>query len=62
MREQQAYEVARWVLVQGWGSTGYWCGPDRGGPCGAHPEGWTGSVTLSGLAKRLDAQAGLFDE
>ena len=46
-------EVARWCLGQAWGSTGYWCGPDRGGPCGEHPEGWTGSITIPGLTGRL---------
>ena len=48
-------EVARWTTIQGWGSTGYWCGPDRGGAIKGHPEGWTGSITLDGMTGRLDA-------
>jgi hypothetical protein len=48
-------EVARWTTIQGWGSTGYWCGPDRGGAIKGHPEGWTGSITLDGMTERLDA-------
>ena len=47
-------EVARWTTIQGWGSTGYWCGPDRGGAIKGHPEGWTGSITLDGMTGRLD--------
>ena len=49
-------EVARWSLVSGWSAggnvDGYWAGPDRGGPCGKHPEGWTGSITRDGMASR----------
>ncbi|MGA0311942.1 MAG: hypothetical protein ACO3N4_02635 [Ilumatobacteraceae bacterium] len=48
-------EVARWTTIQGWGSTGYWCGPDRGGAIKGHPEGWTGSITLDGMTGRLDS-------
>jgi hypothetical protein len=51
-----AREVARWSLVSGWSAggnvDGYWAGPDRGGPCGSHPEGWTGSITREGMASR----------
>jgi hypothetical protein len=53
VRGADGREVARWVLTQGWGVTGYWCGPDRAGPCGSHPEGWVGSITRAGLATRL---------
>ena len=48
-----AAEVARWTVTQGWGTTGYWCGPDRAGPCGDHPAGWTGSITLDGIRRKL---------
>ena len=51
-------EVARWSLVSGWSAggniDGYWAGPDRGGHCGSHPPGWTGSITSKGMAARLD--------
>jgi len=53
-----AREVARWLLVEAWGNgkpgrTPIWAGPDRGGACGKHPAGWTGSITRAGLARRL---------
>jgi hypothetical protein len=47
-------EVARYCVAQGWGTTGYWCGPDRGKPVGDHPADWTGSITIDGLARRCD--------
>lgn len=47
-------EVARYCVEQGWGTTGYWCGPDRGKPVGDHPADWTGSITIDGLARRCD--------
>jgi len=61
-REVDPREVARWSLVSGWSAggnvDGYWAGPDRGGPCGKHPEGWTGSITRAGMASRYqDAPA-----
>jgi len=49
-----AGEVARQSIVQGWGTTGYWCGPDRGKPVGNHPADWTGSITVEGLSGRLN--------
>jgi len=55
VRAPEPREVARWTTIQGWGSTGYWCGPDRGGAIKGHPEGWTGSITLDGMTGRLDA-------
>lgn len=43
---------AGWIVSVAWGSTGQWCGPDRGGACGSHPPGWVGSITLDGLTDR----------
>ena len=48
-----------WIIKQAWGATGQYCGPDRGGVCGSHPEGWTGSITIGGLQERLSALASL---
>lgn len=52
-----AREVARWVVRSGWSAggylDGYWAGPDRGGTCGTHPSGWTGSITRAGMVARL---------
>ena len=39
-------EVARWALVQGWGSAGYWLGPHRKG---------SRAITLDGMTGRFDA-------
>lgn len=54
-----AYEVARGLIVSGWAAHGkdcrYYAGPDRGGPVGSHPEGWTASITSEGLARRADS-------
>jgi len=52
-------EVARWLNIAGWSqkgsvAAGYYAGPDRGGACGSHPEGWVGSITSEGLASRVD--------
>jgi len=52
-------EVARWLNIAGWSqkgsiAAGYYAGPDRGGACGSHPEGWVGSITSEGLASRAD--------
>lgn len=58
-RGAEAGEVARWVNLAGWSqkgsiAAGYYAGPDRGGPCGAHPAGWVGSITSAGLARRAE--------
>ncbi len=50
-------EVARHCVITGWGSTGQWCGPDRGKPVGSHPADWTGSITIAGLGRRLESVA-----
>ena len=55
--ERVAGEVAGYTVAEAWGATGQYCGPDRGGACGAHPPGWIGSVTVGGLVRRYEGAA-----
>lgn len=48
-----------YLVSEAWSTTGQWCGPDRSGPSGAHPEGWVGSITRPGMGRRLDTLAPL---
>ena len=46
-----AREAAKWCIIEGWTSQGRYMGPDR--PSSCHGQGWTASITRSGIWTRL---------